>query len=226
MYADNMNMFAEALEFYNKALALDPNYVDAWNNKGFALRSLGKEEESQSCYKSAEEAKKKLETLKGLKRAQLRLGNDLEEKVSKILEADSDTVMDSPKDMDSTEPPSPKKPSFSSQNMAFSSFAQEPPSPNKPPFSSQNMAFSNFVQDNSGPLIQFSSEPLTKLVDPPAPELRISEFSVSRVLMTKLTPFTENDLISEEEPTKVDFTELTNQMTKVAIQTNHQTIIT
>jgi len=81
-----MNKFEESLEFYNKALLLDPNYVDAWNNKGFALQSLGKSEEAQMCYKSAEDAKKKVEALKGLKRAQLRLGNDLEDKVAKILE--------------------------------------------------------------------------------------------------------------------------------------------
>jgi len=86
MFAENMNQFEDALVCYDKAILIDPNYVDAWNNKAFALQSLNKPEEAQKCYTSAEEAKIKVEALKNLKRAQLRLGNDLEDKVSKILE--------------------------------------------------------------------------------------------------------------------------------------------
>jgi len=91
MFAENMNQFEDALVCYDKAILIDPNYVDAWNNKAFALQSLNKPEEAQKCYTSAEEAKIKVEALKNLKRAQLRLGNDLEDKVSKILEHSGNT---------------------------------------------------------------------------------------------------------------------------------------
>jgi tetratricopeptide (TPR) repeat protein len=59
MYAENLQRFEEALECYDKALGIDPYYVDAWNNKGYALQSLKREEESNKCYENAQFAEKK-----------------------------------------------------------------------------------------------------------------------------------------------------------------------
>ena len=42
--------FELALEFYEQALLLDQNNPDLWNNKGIALRSIGRYEEAMECF--------------------------------------------------------------------------------------------------------------------------------------------------------------------------------
>ncbi|MCV0431460.1 tetratricopeptide repeat protein [Nitrosopumilus sp.] len=42
--------FDEALGYFEQALLLNQNDPDLWNNKGIALRSLGRYEESMDCF--------------------------------------------------------------------------------------------------------------------------------------------------------------------------------
>ena len=42
--------FDAALGFFEQALLLNQNDPDLWNNKGVALRSLGRYEESMDCF--------------------------------------------------------------------------------------------------------------------------------------------------------------------------------
>ena len=42
--------FDDALGFFEQALLLNQNDPDLWNNKGIALRSLGRYEESMDCF--------------------------------------------------------------------------------------------------------------------------------------------------------------------------------
>jgi len=42
--------FEDALGFYEQALLLDQNNPDLWNQKGVALRSMGRYEESMECF--------------------------------------------------------------------------------------------------------------------------------------------------------------------------------
>ena len=39
----------KAMKCFDKAVELDPEFVDAWNNKGYLLHHLGKHEESIVC---------------------------------------------------------------------------------------------------------------------------------------------------------------------------------
>eukprot|EP00357_Protocruzia_adherens_P014730 CAMPEP_0115034632 /NCGR_PEP_ID=MMETSP0216-20121206/40783_1 /TAXON_ID=223996 /ORGANISM="Protocruzia adherens, Strain Boccale" /LENGTH=77 /DNA_ID=CAMNT_0002413587 /DNA_START=81 /DNA_END=314 /DNA_ORIENTATION=+ len=48
-----MKRYTEAIECYDQVLALDPNAAVAYNNKGFALRSLNKVREAVECYEKA-----------------------------------------------------------------------------------------------------------------------------------------------------------------------------
>ena len=43
----------EAIEAYNKALAIKPDYADAYNNMGIALKEQGKLEEAIEAYNKA-----------------------------------------------------------------------------------------------------------------------------------------------------------------------------
>jgi len=45
--------YEKSLEFYNKALELDPNNDEAWNNKGWILGELNRYEEALKCYEKA-----------------------------------------------------------------------------------------------------------------------------------------------------------------------------
>ena len=45
--------FSIALDYYDQAIKIDPNYTDAWNNKGNALGDLGKYNEAIECYDRA-----------------------------------------------------------------------------------------------------------------------------------------------------------------------------
>ena len=42
--------FENALSFFEQALLLKPDDPDLWNNKGIALRSLGRYDEASACY--------------------------------------------------------------------------------------------------------------------------------------------------------------------------------
>ena len=42
--------YDDALGFFEQALLLNQNDPDLWNNKGIALRSLGRYEESMECF--------------------------------------------------------------------------------------------------------------------------------------------------------------------------------
>ncbi len=42
--------YDDALGFFEQALLLNQNDPDLWNNKGIALRSLGRYEESMDCF--------------------------------------------------------------------------------------------------------------------------------------------------------------------------------
>jgi tetratricopeptide (TPR) repeat protein len=46
-------MINKAIEAYNKALALKPNYAEALNNKGNACHELGKLEDAIEAYNKA-----------------------------------------------------------------------------------------------------------------------------------------------------------------------------
>ncbi len=46
----NDGQFDNALGFFEQALLLNQNDPDLWNNKGIALRSLGRYEESMECF--------------------------------------------------------------------------------------------------------------------------------------------------------------------------------
>jgi len=61
-----MEKYEEAIESYNKAIALEPNYASTYNRKAVALSNLGRYEEAIQCYDkvleinpNSEDAKKK-----------------------------------------------------------------------------------------------------------------------------------------------------------------------
>jgi tetratricopeptide (TPR) repeat protein len=47
------NEYREAIECYDKALKINPNYAGVWNNKGNALAELAKYKEAIECYDKA-----------------------------------------------------------------------------------------------------------------------------------------------------------------------------
>ncbi len=58
------NQYKEAIECYYKAIELNPEYIDAWNNLGYSFSKIGKTEEAEKCrdrikqIKSSSSAKK------------------------------------------------------------------------------------------------------------------------------------------------------------------------
>ncbi len=48
-----LGKYEEAIECFDKAIELNPNFAPAWNNKGVALAKLGKYEEAIKCYDKA-----------------------------------------------------------------------------------------------------------------------------------------------------------------------------
>ncbi len=51
--------FKEEIECYDKVLEIDPKFAAAWNNKGLALRKLGRYDEAVECYDKALKIKPK-----------------------------------------------------------------------------------------------------------------------------------------------------------------------
>ncbi|MEO9028848.1 MAG: tetratricopeptide repeat protein [Ktedonobacteraceae bacterium] len=49
----NLKRYEEALDAYNRAIALDPNFANAYNNKGAALNGLKRYEEALDAYNRA-----------------------------------------------------------------------------------------------------------------------------------------------------------------------------
>ncbi|CAD8215554.1 unnamed protein product [Paramecium octaurelia] len=49
----NMNKQQEAIECFDKAIAINPNNDNAWNNKGFALHNLQQYNYAILCYDQA-----------------------------------------------------------------------------------------------------------------------------------------------------------------------------
>jgi hypothetical protein len=47
--ASRDNRFAEAIPYYDQALAIDPGFTEAWMAKGVALHNLGSYEEALDC---------------------------------------------------------------------------------------------------------------------------------------------------------------------------------
>ena len=45
-----LDKYNEAMQAYDKAIEIDPNYVDAWFNKGTLLGKLGKNEDAKKCF--------------------------------------------------------------------------------------------------------------------------------------------------------------------------------
>ncbi len=45
--------FNDALSFFEQALLLNQNDPDLWNNKGIALRSMGRYEEAMECFNNS-----------------------------------------------------------------------------------------------------------------------------------------------------------------------------
>ena len=53
MRSDSLKRFEDAIESYGKAIILRPDYVDAYNNRGVALRRLGRFDEALENFESA-----------------------------------------------------------------------------------------------------------------------------------------------------------------------------
>jgi tetratricopeptide (TPR) repeat protein len=49
----NLGRYDEAIQSYDKALAIDANFIGASNNKGLSLYNLGRFEESITSYNKA-----------------------------------------------------------------------------------------------------------------------------------------------------------------------------
>lgn len=52
-YNANGNRFREAIDCYERALAIDPDFSVAWSAKGVALHNLGRYDEALECYDRA-----------------------------------------------------------------------------------------------------------------------------------------------------------------------------
>ncbi|MCK9267865.1 MAG: tetratricopeptide repeat protein, partial [Alkaliphilus sp.] len=45
--------YTEAIECFDKAIAIDPNYTSVWNTKGWALKELERYSEAIECFDKA-----------------------------------------------------------------------------------------------------------------------------------------------------------------------------
>lgn len=59
-----MEKFDEAIQCYQKATSLDPDYISAWNNMGYSLAKLGKKEEARRVKIRIRDLKEKEQFLK------------------------------------------------------------------------------------------------------------------------------------------------------------------
>jgi tetratricopeptide (TPR) repeat protein len=53
------NLYDQAADSFDKALAIDPKFSDAWNNKGITISALGWKDEAIRCFNKAIEAEPK-----------------------------------------------------------------------------------------------------------------------------------------------------------------------
>lgn len=60
----NKNQYKEAIECYYKAIELNPEYIDAWNNLGYSFSKIGKTEEAEKCRDRIKQIKSNLSTEK------------------------------------------------------------------------------------------------------------------------------------------------------------------
>ncbi|MDE1872792.1 MAG: tetratricopeptide repeat protein, partial [Thaumarchaeota archaeon] len=49
----NLERYDEALESFDKATSFDPNFANAWYNKGSLLLKMGRKKEGDKCIKQA-----------------------------------------------------------------------------------------------------------------------------------------------------------------------------
>ena len=54
-----LKMFEKEVECYDSAIVYRPNHIGTWNNRGFALKDLGRTAESEECFRKAKEIKSK-----------------------------------------------------------------------------------------------------------------------------------------------------------------------
>ncbi len=50
-----MGKYDEAIKAYDQAISINPQYANAWNNKGVALQALGRTSEADAAFAKAEE---------------------------------------------------------------------------------------------------------------------------------------------------------------------------
>jgi len=62
--AFNQGKYLEAIDFYDKATDLDPNYLAAWNNMGYAYHKLGQKDDANWCKETINEIKANIEKQK------------------------------------------------------------------------------------------------------------------------------------------------------------------
>lgn len=56
----NHGQYQDAIKCYNRAIELNPEYIEAWNNLGLSFQKLGNTEEARKCNNRIRELKKKM----------------------------------------------------------------------------------------------------------------------------------------------------------------------
>jgi Flp pilus assembly protein TadD len=54
-YENAILEYDEAIDAFDKAIEINPEYAGAWNNKGVALKLIGRTKESDAAYAKAKE---------------------------------------------------------------------------------------------------------------------------------------------------------------------------
>ena len=52
-----MKKYEEAIECFDKAIKLEPNYATGYHNKGISLEKLKRDKEAKECFNKANELK-------------------------------------------------------------------------------------------------------------------------------------------------------------------------